>query len=148
MVEPVKVSDSIAYWVYRAARLLRRNLVELATTNGYDLTPEQWFVLNRLYWEDGRSQVELSDGIFSDRPNMTRIVQVMERRGLVKRKPDPEDGRRQRVYITKRGRTLHDGFSAVVTDARERLLGDLSAKDVAATRRVLAALEAKIIADE
>jgi DNA-binding MarR family transcriptional regulator len=52
---------------------------------------------------------------------MTNRLDRLESRGLVVRRPDPEDGRGIRVRLTARGRTLVD---AAVTDllARERAL--------------------------
>src|SRR6185295_5250733 len=43
-------------------------------------------------------------------PTMTRLVVGMEREGLVRRRPDPEDGRVVWIHATPKGtRILHDG---------------------------------------
>ncbi len=137
----LSIDDSIAYSIHRFARLLRKNFLHLAQRGDLDITPEQWFVLNKLAWQDGQSQVELCESIFADRPNLTRMLATMERKKLVRRKPDEEDGRKIRVYLTKGGRLAHDRMSEVAEDARKVLFKGLSDEDFATFRRVLSVME-------
>ena len=147
MTDAVRM-DSIAYRIYRSARLLRRNLLAFGATRGIDLTPEQWFVLNKLSWRDGQSQVSLGDDFFADRANMTRILATLEKRGLVRREPDPDDGRRMRVFLTEEGRDVHDRFAADLPAERARLFEGMSEADIAAAQRVLDQLERNVLAAE
>lgn len=74
---------------------------------------------------------------------MTGLVDRMERAGLVERRPDPGDGRAQRVRLTDAGRearafaldgleeinkTLTEGFSEAEVDAIARWLTSLQAR--------------------
>ncbi len=71
---------------------------------------------------------------------MTNRLDRLERRGLVRRRPDPEDGRGIRVRLTPRGQALVD---AAVTDllAREKaLLAALPARDRERLARLLRAV--------
>lgn len=137
----VELEDSFAFLIYRTARTMRVDFLRAAAAHGFDLTPEQWFVLNKLRHQPGQSQVELSNHIFADRPNMTRILGTLERRGLVRRSPDPEDGRRLQVFLTSRGRSLHDGFNEVVQNERESLFEGLGDRDLATLKRIVGVLE-------
>ena len=136
-----RIQDSLAYHVYRVARLLRRHFLTEAKEAGFDLTQEQWFVLNKLARMDGRSQVELSEDIFADRPNMTRILATMERRGLVRRVVDEEDQRKIRVHLTPKGRKLERGFSEWALAERARLFAGIAPQDLETAQRVLGQLE-------
>jgi len=81
---------------------LRRQLRGLAIDG--DLTPSQTAVLTRL-WKEGASSAGVLAGAERVRPqSMATIVAALEQRGLVERTPDPEDGRRQVVSLTKAGR--------------------------------------------
>src|SRR5262245_58527440 len=141
MSPQVRITDSLAYRIHRCARLLRKHFLTLGARDGFDLTPEQWFVLNKLAWDDGLSQVELGDAIFADRPNMTRIVQSLENKSLVRREGDPEDQRRQRVYLTTRGRKEHDRFAANVPATRELVFRGLNEDEIRTVERALALIE-------
>ncbi|OCB18830.1 MarR family transcriptional regulator [Mycobacterium malmoense] len=81
---------------------LRRRLRELATDG--DLTPSQTAVLNRL-WKDGPSSASALASAERVRPqSMATIVAALRQRGLIERKPDPEDKRRQLISLTAAGR--------------------------------------------
>ena len=81
---------------------LRRQLKEVST--GSDLTPSQTAVLTRL-WKEGASSASVLASAERVRPqSMATIVAALEQRGLIERTPDPEDGRRQVVSLTARGR--------------------------------------------
>ena len=116
----------------------------MAAEAGLDLTPEQWFCLNKLRIRGEQSQVELSDAIFSDGPNVTRILGGLERRGLVKRRRDSEDARRVLVTLTAKGRKQHDAFASVVEVERTSLFADISEREAQQVKRVFDKLEARI----
>ena len=138
------IEDSVAYHIHRTARLLRRHFLSMATQAGLDMTPEQWFCLNKLRVRGEQSQVELSDAIFSDGPNVTRILAGLEKRGLVRRQRDNADARRILVSLTPKGRRQHDDFAAVVEVERKALFDGINEREVRQVRRVFDKLEAKI----
>lgn len=98
------VSESAA----RAARevrvvysRLRRRMRE--TYDPGDLTPSQTSVLSRL---DKDGEASVSDLAAAERvrhQSVAATVGVLVERGLVARRPDPEDGRRQLVFVTDSG---------------------------------------------
>jgi DNA-binding MarR family transcriptional regulator len=86
---------------------LRRRLAAVAT--GDELTPSQASVLTRLAKGEAAtaSGLAAAEGI---RPqSMATILAALEQQGLVSRSPDPTDGRRQLVVLTKAGRTRDRG---------------------------------------
>ena len=145
-MKPPILETSLAYRVYRAARVLRQDFLRLAQAAALDLTPEQWFVLNKLRHRDGSTQVELSDALLSDRPNLTRILRGLEARGWVARRGSPEDRRVKRVHITQAGLATHDAFAELVEGERERLFGELAPESVATALAVLDHLEQRATA--
>lgn len=75
-------------------------------------------------------------------PTMTRIIGVLEDSGLVRRSPDPEDGRAVLVDATEAGRALVQGESFTRSSALRRRVGALSAQDRAALEAAVPVLEA------
>lgn len=107
-MENFKLDLSFGYIVNRAAHRLQYELLQTFKKNGHDITPQQWAVLNRLWEQDGLSQVEISDMTFKDRPVITRIVDILERKGVVIRRPDAHDRRILRVYLTQKGKDYQE----------------------------------------
>ena len=102
------LDDSHGYLINLAAQRLKNELHQAFQTKGYDVTPEQWAVLNRLWQQDGLSQVELAERTFKDKPGTTRILNLLEKKKIVIRQPDENDGRVLRVFLTKAGRDLKE----------------------------------------
>jgi DNA-binding MarR family transcriptional regulator len=81
---------------------LRRQLKDVATGN--DLTPSQTAVLTRL-WKDGASSASALAAAERVRPqSMATILTGLDHHGLIRRAPDPNDGRRQVISLTAAGR--------------------------------------------
>jgi DNA-binding MarR family transcriptional regulator len=80
---------------------LRRRMRE--TYDPADVTPSQTAVLSRL---DKDGEASVSDLAAAERvrhQSAASIVGALEQRGLVSRRQDPDDGRRQLVFVTESG---------------------------------------------
>src|ERR1700682_495873 len=81
---------------------LRRRLTDLATAD--DLTPSQTAVLIRLA-KDGPASTSQLAGAERVRPQSRATTRAgLDRHGLIQRRPDPDDGRRQVITLTAEGR--------------------------------------------
>jgi transcriptional regulator, MarR family len=65
-------------------------------------------VLYHLWKEDGKSQQELCNATFRDKPSITRLIDNLEKLNLVKRVPDDKDRRINKVYLTRAAQKLQD----------------------------------------
>ncbi|MBK6686732.1 MAG: MarR family transcriptional regulator [Deltaproteobacteria bacterium] len=140
MREKVRFEDGLAYQVQFTARLLRKHFLDLAAAEGLELTPEQWVVLNKLTWRGQCTLSELVPGALADRPNVSRIVEGLVKRGLVARRADEHDGRKVRLCLTKQGQQVHDRFEALVPKARKQLMRGLTEDELVVAMRVLGRL--------
>ena len=80
------------------------------------LTADQFVILTALAEADGVTQKELARRTASDANTMSEMLGRLERRGLVTRERDADDGRARRVSLTECGRELQrrawDGIAA------------------------------------
>lgn len=87
-----------------------------------DLSPVQYNVLRILRGAgaQGLSAGDIAERLITRSPDVTRLVDRLEKRGLVRRAPDPEDRRAVRVRITEEG----NARLAELGDAARALIGD------------------------
>lgn len=85
---------------------LRRRLKESYDTEG--LTPSQTSALSRLGKDGPASTSELAAAERVRHQSMAATLAALEERRLIQRRPDPVDGRRQEVSLTRAGRTYLD----------------------------------------
>ncbi|WP_201290903.1 MarR family winged helix-turn-helix transcriptional regulator [Croceibacterium salegens] len=89
---------------------------------------------------DRSAQVEIAKRLRIEGPTLTRMIDTLEKDGLVTRMPDPADRRSKLLKLTQEGEeTLHDIFNLADT-YRARLLDGVPAEDKAAVSRFLTGL--------
>jgi MarR family transcriptional regulator, organic hydroperoxide resistance regulator len=139
------LNESYGYLINLAAQRLKYELHQTFQAQGYDITPEQWAVLNRLWEQDGLSQVELAERTFKDKPGTTRILNLLEKKRIVVRRPDESDGRVLRVLLTKAGKDLKDKLipcaEEVVAKSGKNLTKEELVQFKMTLRRILGNLE-------
>ncbi|AEI44705.1 MarR family winged helix-turn-helix transcriptional regulator [Paenibacillus mucilaginosus] len=101
----MRIDDSIGFMISTIGRKLNQSLT--LRFQPYDITSEQWSVLNTLTLGDGVNQRELSQRTEKDPTNVTRILDQLERKGWIRRAPHPEDRRAYLLYVTESGRELN-----------------------------------------
>ena len=99
--ELIDLDDFLIYQIYGSARLLRFHLQKLLDANEPNFTPEQTFLLYKLYMKDGQSQRQLADRILNDYPNITRLIDKLEKKGYVRREIAENDRRMFKIYMQK-----------------------------------------------
>jgi DNA-binding MarR family transcriptional regulator len=84
-----------------------------------ELHPREFAVLRAVKANDGQSQQTLAERLRIPPSRMVAIVDELESRGLIERRPDPADRRLRTLYLTKHGQTLlEDAFKLVVQHER------------------------------
>lgn len=99
----------------------------------YDLSTPQYAILSHAAAaEAGVSLSHISEQMLSDNGNLTRLVDRLEARGLVRRVPDPNDRRVTLVQLTDEGRALIARARPRHRAAIEERMGYLSDEQLAA----------------
>ena len=74
----------------------------------FDLTIPRFYALLHLGHNPGLSPNQLSERMFCDKSNITRLIKGMEDDGLVSRQPHEHDGRSIRLFLTASGSKVRD----------------------------------------
>jgi DNA-binding MarR family transcriptional regulator len=141
------LDTAVAYVIQRNSRLLRFHLAKFFQRLGVPISPEQWFLMFRLYERPEQAQSELADRDLQDHPNITRLVDALEQRELVQRTPDPNDRRRSLVSLTAAGQQLMDTLLPQVVAERQRIFHGLSPAELETLVTILHKIEHNLVED-
>ncbi len=133
----VQLEDSFGYLLGRAARTLGAHINRRFDAIGIEITCEQWSILISLWQKDGQTQQELASQTCKDKTSMTRLIDTMERHGLVKRTANKKDRRQKCIVLTAKGRQAYGRVVEEMQKSLGQVEKQVSAKDMAACKRVL-----------
>ena len=71
--------------------------------HGFDIRPEQFTVLMTLKENNGMYQRQLATYTFKDRPNITRIVSILEKKGYITSQIAADGRQVKKLFITDKG---------------------------------------------
>ena len=136
--------DFIGAVIADVARLLRTAFDRRVRTLG--ITRAQWLVLTRLHRHPGASQSELADMMEVERASAGRMIDRLEANGWVERRAQNGDRRVKRVYLTPEAERVHRRIWRVAEENVDAALADLSAREGAQLRELLARVKKSLLA--
>lgn len=126
----------VGYLVYRVERRLRTRLDDAVRAHG--VTTTEYVTLSVLRDRDGMSGAELARWAFVSPQAMNSVIGELERRRLVRRRPDPDHRRVLRASVTARGLKVLEGCDASMDEIESDMLAGLDRKSVDSLRGALA----------
>ncbi len=100
----------------------------------------EWAVLISLDERRPHSQAELAALVGVDRTTMVALVDALQKRGLVERRPHQDDRRKNVIAITDSGRDLRKRAARTVDAVERRFLAVLDQGEATHLRGALAAM--------
>ena len=110
----------------------------------YEITLEQWVVLSTLAEQENINQKTLSDKSGKDPASLLRILDILERKGLVERRADKTDRRASSLFITAKGRNLKSELAPYIEERFKEITSGIPEHDIEIYERVLKKLDANL----
>ncbi|MBR0716373.1 MarR family winged helix-turn-helix transcriptional regulator [Bradyrhizobium liaoningense] len=133
--------------VYAAPGYLFRRMQQIAVSifmeecRDFDLTPVQYAALVAIHTHPGIDATRLSAVIAFDRSTLGSVIERLQAKNYIERKPSPEDKRIKLLYLTKSGAALLKEIIPAVERAQARMLEPLKPAD----RKTLMALLEQLV---
>jgi DNA-binding MarR family transcriptional regulator len=132
---PVDAEESLSEAFWAVARQLRH--LSRETLEPWDVTPSQSRALGVLMRHGVMRLSALSEHLRIAPRSATEVVDGLEERHLVERRPDPSDRRATLVALTEQGDAVGTAIQAARRAEGERFFGALSPTDRAELTRLL-----------
>lgn len=136
--EDFRLFDSLPFLLRQTHRQFVRALE--TALEPYRISPTLWYFLRVLWEQEGLTQADLSARVGLRTPTAVSALNGLERMGLIERRADPDDKRKYRIFLTKKGRQLKGRLVPVARSVHADLLKGLSPLKVEVTREVLRAI--------
>jgi len=115
------------------ARRLQKNFRQA----GLEITIEQWSVLYHLWKEDELSQQELGTRTFRDKASITRLIDNLEKQGLVTRVASNTDRRINKVCLMDAAKPLQQITYDLANQTMNEALQNISKEEIEVVKNVL-----------
>lgn len=122
------LQDLIGYLIHRTDLKMTNYFTN--RLKPYGVTPEQWSIISILSSEKGTTQKELAEGIDKNQTTVVRMIQSMERKGLVKKIYNEQDRRSHHLLLTEKGHEVKKAILPVVMDAHQTVTKQLSDEEI------------------
>ncbi|MDR7317520.1 MarR family transcriptional regulator [Brevibacillus nitrificans] len=141
----MKLDDAVGFLINNTGRSMTRFLT--SAFSHLDVTTEQWSVLKSLEEEDRLTIKELSSRVGKDQANVTRISDLLERKGYLVRQPNPEDKRSSLVCLTEAGREITKQLIPIDEHVHEVALRGISEEEIAFLKQLLSKIRENVNAE-
>ncbi|MEB1809871.1 MAG: MarR family transcriptional regulator [Bacillaceae bacterium] len=131
------LQESIGYRIANTGRLVINRLNKNFKDNDYPVTHDQWSIMIRLWEEDGLTQQQLATLTGKDQPSVSRLINNLVKRGLVKRVQHPVDGRTNLIFLTSEGKKMQIGLIEQAQKTIQQISDGIPKDDLTVFLRVL-----------
>jgi len=133
----IKKFDSYSYLLDRTARRVKQYAQQKFSAENFNITVDQWLILKNLDNDRYLKQIELAELTGKDTPTLTRIIDLLCKKGFTERVIHKTDRRSFTVHLTENGKQILNELSPKVDDIRMKAWEGLSEADYEDLKRIL-----------
>ncbi|MEO1262250.1 MAG: MarR family transcriptional regulator [Bacteroidota bacterium] len=121
----------------RTLKIIKANYQKAFKEVGVDITTEQWVLMDSLYKDNGISQNDLANGSFKNAPTVSRIIDLLCKKGLTERHRFENDRRRYKIFLTDLGKATYEKALPRVIELRKQGWENLTEEDYQVFSRIM-----------
>ena len=141
----MSLDKTLAPWLGKTMKMIDNHIQDMFHELNVSLTKTQWVLLKKLHEKDGVPQQELAYLTGRDKTSLTRLINTMEKKGLVARIPSKTDKRINHIFLTKKGIQLYDETLPIIENFVESLQENISEEEIQSTIKVIQKVQENLI---
>lgn len=135
-----KLSTTFFYNLEKGVKTYRQFFQNQLKKYGFDITLDQWLILNTIIEYPEASQNEIAEKVFKDKASVTRIIELLVQNGYLTREIHPSNRRKFQLNITQKGTDTINNLKELVKQFRQTALQDIAPEALEATQSTLEAI--------
>lgn len=120
---------------------VKQCMSEVFKKGGFNLTPEQFLVMDTLWDEGVLTQQQIADITMRDKNSIVKLIDGLENRKLVRRVSNPKDRRQNLIEVTPYSRKIKDKVTELSLESVATIVGDIPREDLESFVKTLARME-------
>jgi DNA-binding MarR family transcriptional regulator len=130
MKQDTLLRQKIGMRLSRIGSLSKIFAVQTFAKENVEITPEQFSVLMALKDNDGIYQRQLGTITFKDRPNITRIVSILEEKKYITSQIAADGRQVKKLFITQSGLELCDKYIPIILSIWQDSVKEISEEEI------------------
>lgn len=110
----------------------------------YEISLEQWVVLSKLAEQENINQKMLSVKAEKDPASLLRILDILERKGLIERRQNIGDRRSTSLYITTKGKELKNELAPYIENRFKEITNGIPEQEIEIYMKVLGNIDTNL----
>ena len=135
---------NLIYFICMTSAAIKDGLRKEFLKNGYDITIDNFAILSRLWKQDNLSQQQLCELTCKNKSNLTRILDTMEKKDMIIRKPNPTDRRSFSIELTNYSYSLKDSITLIAQEYSDKIFDTITETDIENLNHIFSKLNAVI----
>lgn len=132
-----KLSEVYFFHLEKAYKQFKKYKTDFFKKAGIDITSDQWILLKSISEKEGLNQRDLAKRVFKEPASITRILDILEKKKLVKRESVNNDRRTYELYTSSAGKALIKKVIPMAVDMRAKGVKGLTKKEVVKLNEML-----------
>ena len=117
--------------IYITGTLIRGFSTQTFAEKEFGITPDQYVILYLLTENDEiMYQRQLAEIMFKDRANISRIIDIMHKNGLVEKIPESHGLKIYKLVVTEKGKAIKDSIFCTDIDLRNDITKDITEEEL------------------
>ena len=111
---------------------------------GFQLSPEQFLVLDTLWDEGVLTQQQIADITMRDKNSIVKLIDGLESRKLVRRVSNPKDRRQNLIKVTDESLKIKEKVNELALESVSGIIGEIPEEEMRAFVKTLAKMQKNI----
>lgn len=141
------LKSRIGMKLVRIGKMTRAIAVQRFSAKNFEITPEQLMVLSALIDHDGLYQRQIGMITLKDRPNITRIINILEKMNFVTRKPDVNKRKIYKIFVTDEGKNVVKKVMPTALELWEDIVDGVDEDELEITLKVMNKFKENLMKD-